>query len=239
MLLSVVIPAYNEEFRIKPTLERIFAYLSGKDFEYEVIIVDDGSVDKTEKTVLDSLIFKSGKARFLKNDQNKGKGYSVKRGILASKGDYVLFSDADLSTPIEEFDKLFSCLKSGYDIAVGSRNIEGSDVQIHQPFYRELMGKLFNKLVKLLVLKGIVDTQCGFKLFKGEVIKKIAAQLKVDGFAFDVEMLYLAIKNGFSIIEVPVIWVNSPLSRVSFLTDGSKMLNDLFLIKRLHPESKI
>jgi dolichyl-phosphate beta-glucosyltransferase len=237
MLLSVIIPAYNEEKRLVRTLEKIYLYLTSKGSDYEVIVVDDGSTDKTKEIALNSSLSKKGKLNFLRNEQNKGKGYSVKRGILTAKGDYILISDADFSTPIEEFDKLFTHLKSGYDIAIGSRSIAGADVRLHQPLYRECMGKFFNVLVQCMVFRGLIDTQCGFKLFKGAVAKEIAPLLKIDGFSFDVEMLYLAKKTGYKIKEVPVVWINSPASRVNPIFDSLKMFLELLSIKRLHRES--
>lgn len=234
MFLSIVIPAYNEENRLNPTLEKINSYLENKNFEYEIILIDDGSADSTVKIALESELAKRGKLILIKNEKNTGKGFSIRRGILASSGEYILFSDSDLSTPIEEFDELFLHIQSGYDIAIGSRSIEGADVRVHQPFYREIMGRVFNFLVQLLVLKGFVDTQCGFKLFKASAAKDIAKELKIDRFGFDVEMLFLAKKKNYRIKEVPVIWLNSPISRVSPVSDSCKMFMDLWRIRRMH-----
>lgn len=234
MVLSIVIPAYNEEKRIKKTLETIDSYFLSKKYSYELIVVDDGSKDKTKQLILNSVSFKQGNLVLLENRQNRGKGFSVKKGFLASKGDYILFSDSDLSTPIEEFEKLLSYIKSGYDIAIGSRTIQGAQVQVHQPFYREYMGKYFNALVQFFVFEGIIDTQCGFKLFDAGIAKELALNLKIDGFAFDVELLYLARKKGYKIAEVPVIWANSPASRVNPIFDSWRMFCELLAIKRLH-----
>ncbi|MFA6281668.1 MAG: dolichyl-phosphate beta-glucosyltransferase [Candidatus Omnitrophota bacterium] len=234
MFISIIIPAYNEEERLKTSLDKLCQYLTGKDYEYEVIVVDDGSSDKTSQTVLESKLAKSGKVIFLSNGENKGKGFSVKRGILHSVGEYVLFSDADFSTPIEELDKLLSFLKEGYDIAVGSRSVKGANVTVHQPFYRETMGKVFNFLVQFFVLKGIHDTQCGFKLFRGPCAKSIAQELKIDRFGFDVEMLYLANKKNYKIKEVPVTWINSTTSKVNPIKDSLNMFLELLSIKKLH-----
>ncbi|MFA5337250.1 MAG: dolichyl-phosphate beta-glucosyltransferase [Candidatus Omnitrophota bacterium] len=234
MFLSIVIPAYNEEKRLQSTLEKIYSYLKSKDYEYEVIVIDDGSSDKTAEVVLDSELNKAGKLVLLKNEKNKGKGFSIKKGILASRAEFVLFTDSDLSAPIEEADELFLSIQSGYDIVIGSRSIEGAEVRVHQPFYRELMGIFFNVLVQILVLKGFIDTQCGFKLFKGNVAKDIANELKIDRFGFDVEMLYLAQKKNYKIKEVPVIWLNSPTSKVNPVLDSWRMFIDLLSIKRLH-----
>ncbi len=234
MFLSVIIPAYNEEKRLTSSLEKINAYLEGKNFQYEIILVDDGSRDLTAEIALKSKLAQKGKLILLRNEKNTGKGFSVRKGILASAGDYVLFTDSDLSTPIEEFDELFLHIQAGYDIAIGSRSIEGADVRVHQPFYRETMGRAFNLLVQLIVLKGFVDTQCGFKLFKAAAAKELAKELKINRFGFDVEMLYLAKKKNYKIKEVPVIWLNSPISRVSPISDSCKMFMDLWRIRKLH-----
>ena len=238
MHLSIIIPAYNEQERLPLTLSKIHSYCNSQGYNYEVLVVDDGSTDNTTRVVTDNPLSKTGKLRILKNQRNRGKGYSVRKGIMASKGDYVLFSDADLSTPIEEVEKLSSALNEKCDIVIGSRSIKGAQIKVHQPFYREYMGKFFNRLVKIFAFKGIIDTQCGFKLFNGTLARDIAAQMRVDGFAFDVEMLYLARRSGCRIEEVPIIWVNSPQSKVDPLRDSLKMLLDIINIKRLHYENK-
>lgn len=234
MHFSIIIPAYNEEERLKESLDKIHSYLNAKFFKYEVIVVNDGSTDNTKQSALSSSLYQTGKLKLLTNSQNKGKGFSVKKGILESKGNFVLFSDADLSTPIEEVEKLFKYVNSGYDIAIGSRSIKGADIRVHQPVYRELMGRFFNLIVKTVALKGIVDTQCGFKLFKSEVAKEIASRMQINGFSFDVEMLYLGKKIGYSVKEVPIVWINSPASRVEVFKDSLKMFSDVLSIKRLH-----
>ena len=234
MFLSIVIPAYNEEKRLQSTLEKIYSYLKNKDYEYEIIVIDDGSSDRTARVALDSDLNKTGKLALLNNEKNKGKGFSVKKGILASRAEFLLFTDSDLSTPIEELDELFLSIQSGYDIVIGSRSIEGSDIRVHQPFYRELMGKIFHILVQMFVLKGFIDTQCGFKLFKGDIARNIANELRIDRFGFDVEMLYLAQKKNYKIKEMPVIWLNSPTSKVNPVFDSCRMFMDLLSIKRLH-----
>lgn len=236
MFLSVIIPAYNEETRLKGTLDKVHSYLEGKDLKYEVIVVDDGSLDKTKDVALESNLYREGKLKLLENKTNMGKGFSVKRGILEAGGDCILFSDADLSTPIEEFEKLYKYIKSGFDIVIGSRAIEGSDIKLHQPFYREYMGRFFNRLVQLFVMKGIIDTQCGFKLFKAEIAKDIASKQKVKGFSFDVEILYLANKRGYKVKEAPVVWLNSPSSRVNPFVDSCKMFFEIVSIKKMHHE---
>ena len=234
MHLSIIIPAFNEEKRIGKTLAGINDFLSQKDFEYEVIVVDDCSTDQTIKVVQQSDLAKAGKLKAVHVATHRSKGYSVKTGILQSKGEYVLFTDADLSTPIEEMDKLYGVLQEGYHIAIGSRSIRGANVLVHQPFYREYMGIFFNFLVQNVVLQGFVDTQCGFKLFKGEVARDIAKDLVIDGFCFDVELIYVALKKKYSIKEVGVIWMNSAQSKVRLLGSSLSMFMDLFRVKTLH-----
>lgn len=234
MDLSIIIPAYNEEKRIEKTIQNIVSYLSKKFADnYEIIIVDDRSKDKTVE-IVKKLSRENEKIKIMVNEENYGKGYSVKKGMLNAQGKYLLFSDADLSTPIEELDKLLFWIEKGYDIAIGSRSLKDSQVIVHQPFYREMMGKIFNKLVKIWCLSDFVDTQCGFKLFNKEVAKEIFTQTKINRFAFDVEILYLAKRNGLRVKEIPVRWINSPASRVNPIFDSLKMLIDLLQIRFLH-----
>ena len=231
--LSIVIPAYNEALRIGRTLDRIGDYLKEFGYSAEIIVVDDGSHDDTEKVVRNA----AEKFPFivlLQNGMNKGKGYSVKRGVLSSGGRFVLMSDADLSTPIVEIEKLFKELENGYDIAVGSRSVSGSKILKRQTWYRQLMGKTFNKIVQVVAVSGIRDTQCGFKLFKGDAARTVFARQRIERFAFDVEALYLAKKMGLRIREVPVVWVNSPDSKVSIFRDSLQMLWDILKIRFYH-----
>jgi len=234
MHLSVVIPAYNEEKRIEDTLSRMYDYLRAKDFDYEVIVVDDGSSDDTVPRARESGLSREGKLKVVSNGENRGKGYSVKSGMAASSGDHVLICDADMSTPIEELDRLSAIAASGYDIVIGSRAVEGADVRVRQPWYRERMGKVFNFFVKLLLMSDFRDTQCGFKLFRGDAARDIAEDLKIEGFCFDVEMLYLAGKKGYKIREEGVVWDNSPQSKVRIMGSSLNMFLDLVRIKRLH-----
>ena len=234
MFLSVVIPAFNEEKRLKDTVEEVCRYLSARDYDSEIIIVDDGSSDGTF-ALANGLAEKSScDIKVLKNDANRGKGFSVKKGAEVSRGDFVAFSDADLSTPIEELGKLFTVIDEGNDIVIGSRSIKGADVRIPQPWYRQLMGKTFNLLVKLLLFRGFNDTQCGFKLFRGDIARDIARKLKLEGFCFDVEMLYIAVKEARRIKEIGIVWNNSAQSRVRIIGSSLDMFLDLFRIKKLH-----
>lgn len=228
--LSVIIPAYNEEERLLPTLSKIYAYLSTKDFPYEIIVVDDGSTDNTLQMVKN---FASSDKHIviLTNEQNSGKGFSVRKGMLSARGEYVFFTDADLSTPIEEIEKCLPYLINGYDVVIGSRSMPGSDILVHQPWYREKMGKIFNFMVNMVLLKGIIDTQCGFKGFKQEAVKTVFSRCKIDGFSFDVEALYLSRKYNFKTKEVPIRWENSTLSKVSPIKHSLQMFKDLIGIK--------
>ncbi|MEW6007680.1 MAG: dolichyl-phosphate beta-glucosyltransferase [bacterium] len=222
--LSVVIPAFNEEKRISQTLSRIIAYLKDK-FDYEIIVVDDGSSDNTS-----SCLSNFSDITLLKNEKNMGKGYSVRRGVMEAKGEYILFSDADLSTPIEEVERLLEEMKEN-DIVIGSRASSDSQILVHQPWWRERMGKIFNLLVKFVLLKDFQDTQCGFKLFKGSVAKEIFKLGRINRFAFDVEILFLAKKFGYRIKEKGVLWRNSLASKVDPITSSLNMAFSLFLIR--------
>lgn len=227
MELSVVIPAYNEAKRIRNTLVRIINYLTYKGVAYEIIIVDDGSSDNTAEVAKS---FKNKKIRILTNKPNMGKGFAVRRGMLSAKKRYVLFSDADLSTPIEEIEKFIPYLDD-YDILIGSRNLQESDIQIKQPFIRSKLGKSFPWIVHLFLLRDIKDTQCGFKLFKKSVIAPIFQKQSINGFAFDVEILFIARKLGLKIKEIPIIWLNTLGSKVSPLKDPYHMFRDILQIK--------
>ncbi len=231
--LSIIIPAYNEEKRLGKTLETILDYLAGQKHSYEIIIIDDGSADGTIETTR-KLIENNNNIKIIKNEKNMGKGYSVKRGMLEATGRYILFSDADLSTPVEETKKLLGALESGFDVAIGSRSMKESEIIVHQPLYREIMGKLFNKFVKIFVMSEFIDTQCGFKLFRKDAAKKVFKQQILEGFSFDVEILYLSIRNGFKVKEVPVKWFNSPQSKVTPVKSSFRMFMDILRIKRIH-----
>jgi len=228
-LISVIIPAYNESLRISKTLNKILSFIEdNNEYDFEVIVVNDGSNDNTNEVVLSF-----ANVILIDNKVNKGKGSVIRQGMLSAQGDYLLFSDADLSTPIEELEKLLSFIKD-FDIVIGSRALQNDLIKEHQPFYREIMGKTFNLFVQLLVVKGIKDTQCGFKLFKNEVAKKIFGSSKIDGFSFDVETIYLASKFRFKVKEVPVLWFNDDRSKVDPIKDSIKMFRELLVIKNLH-----
>lgn len=225
--LSIVIPAFNEEQRIGRTLERIVLFLQKKNEPAEVLVVDDGSTDETV-AVVES--FHNPWIRVLQNGRNHGKGYSVRRGVLEARGEWVLFTDADMSTPIEELDTLFEA-GAGADVIIGSRAIDRSKILIHQSRRRELAGIFFNRIVRAILRLPIADTQCGFKLFHRTASLRVFQLQRIPGFGFDPELLYLARKAGLVIREVPVTWENHPATKVRFLRDSLTMFLNLIQIR--------
>lgn len=228
-LISVVIPAYNEAERLPPTLADVCRFFQEKRFVFELLVVSDGSTDRTE-AIVRSLSAQNTKIKLLVNAKNEGKGYSVRRGALAACGDYILFMDADSSTAIAELDAFWPHL-SQYDVIIASRGLPDSRIDKHQFWAREATGKLFNFFIQLLFLPGIKDTQCGFKLFKREAAVRIFRQARTNRFVFDVEILCLARKMGYQILELPITWTNSKPSKVSFFKDFYNILSDLVRIK--------
>ena len=229
--ISIIIAAYNEERRIIPSLFKIKEYVTKQDLPYEIIVVDDGSGDSTHQVVMD-LIKDIPYLKVISYVPNRGKGYALRQGVLASKGEVVLLTDADLSTPIEELSKLLPLIYNHkYDIAIGSRALALSEIVKKQPWWRQSMGKFFNRLVKTLVIEGFKDTQCGFKLFRGDMARSLFKEAQVNRFAYDVEILAIAKKKGKRIVEVPITWINSPESRVSPIRDSFQMLGDLLKIR--------
>jgi dolichyl-phosphate beta-glucosyltransferase len=237
-LLSVIIPAFNEQDRLGLTLERIFSYLTGTGRSFEIIVVDDHSDDGTARVAEQFARHRAdAELEILSNSQNSGKGYSIRRGMLAAKGAFGLMTDADLSTPIEELEKLEQVIASGKsDIAFGSRDVEGSLVAVHQSWFREHSGKIFNRMVRLITGLPYRDTQCGFKLFRMSSCRPIFEAQRIDNYSFDVEVLFIARKWGLDAREVPVVWRHSPGSKVRFLTDAPKMFGDLLRIRRLEAQ---
>ncbi|MEI7640628.1 MAG: dolichyl-phosphate beta-glucosyltransferase [bacterium] len=226
--ISIIIPAYNEEQRLPATLEKIKTYVTARQYDYEIIVVNDGSTDKTAGV---AETFKDLNLRVLTHSPNRGKGYCIKTGMLNAKKDIALFTDADLSTPIEFFDTFAPLHESGADIVIASRDIKGAAVKLAQPFFREFGGKVFNLLMRLVTGLPIHDTQCGFKSFKRETLENIFKRQTIPGFGFDVEVLYIAHKLGYKIKETPVDWFDSPATKVNFLKDSTKMFAELFKIR--------
>ncbi len=230
MDLSIVIPAFNEEKRLGRTLDKVRDFLKSRSYSAEVIVVDDGSRDATAALVKDRQR-EWPQLKLIENGANRGKGFSVRAGALASQGAQVLFSDSDLSTPNEEYDKLVRFLNGPCSLAIASRDIEGSQVERHQAWYRENMGKIFNRIIRLLTRLPFKDTQCGFKLFTHKASREIFSRSRVERFAFDVEILWLAKKLSIPVREVPVRWINDPASRVDPIRDSSQMLWDVVRIR--------
>ena len=234
--LSVVIPTYNKAIRIAATLGSIASYLSKKPFASEVVVVDDGSTDGTADAARAALAAFAGRlgSEVIRREENRGKGASVKEGVLAAAGAVVLFTDDDLSTPIEECDKLLAALEAGADAAIGSRALAASEIRVRQRRPREWMGKAFNLLVRLLVIKGYPDTQCGFKAFRREAARSVFSRLQTDGFAFDVEVLVLSRELGYRVAQIPVVWSDVRPSRVRIFKGSWGMLRELGRIRRVY-----
>jgi len=225
-VISIVIPAYNEEARVGRTLDAMLVWLDAQREDYEIIVADDGSRDATI-AVVEERSARNPRVRALRLPQNRGKGAAVRAGILAARGDEVLFSDADLATPIEELSNLRAAMRrDGADIAIASRALPESDIRTRQHPLRELMGRTFNVILRAAVMGGIKDTQCGFKLFRGEVAHDLFGAATVDGFAFDVEILMLA-RGRYRVTEVPVVWRHVEQSKVSPGRDAALMLWDV------------
>jgi dolichyl-phosphate beta-glucosyltransferase len=229
--LSVVIPAFNERDRIGPTIAAIRTYLAAQAYASEIIVVDDGSGDGTADRARQALAG-GPDSRVLRLPENRGKGRAVKEGVLAARGRVVLFSDADLSTPIAMLGRLLERLEAGADVVIGSRALMESDVRVHQPRLRESLGKLFNAVVRRLIVPGIRDTQCGFKAFRLEAARELFAELRTEGFCFDVEILDAARRRGLRIEEVPVVWENSKPSGVRVIRGFPQIVRDLARIRR-------
>jgi len=232
LYLSVVIPAFNEEKRLPHSLAAVLSFLKKQPYVSEVIVSDDGSQDRT--VTLAKELLKDFPHQVLVTPQNRGKGHAVRQGMLAAKGDHILFTDADLSTPIEEVSRFLAHLEKDQDIVIGSRALPGSQVEIRQNCLREAMGKIFNRIAQAWAFKGIRDSQCGFKCFRREIAHKLFGIQKLDGFSFDVEIVFLAQKLGLRLLELPVIWRNSAQSRVRVFRDPLMMLWDVLRIRRLH-----
>lgn len=230
MELSFIIPAYNESARIAKSLEQALDYFSYQNYTWEILVVDDGSRDDTAAIVRR---YEGEHLRLLEQPRNMGKGAAVRRGMLEGAGEFRIFSDADFSTPIQETGAMLILLAM-YDVVIGSRALDRSLVKVHQPWYRETMGKVFNLMVQALAVPGIKDTQCGFKGFRDKAANEIFSRTKIDGFSFDAEAIFLARRLGFTIKEMPVEWHNDERSTLHPIFDSLKMLRELVKIRGLH-----
>jgi dolichyl-phosphate beta-glucosyltransferase len=237
---SLVVPAFDESGRIERAVAEIGAWRGTRPggWDWEVILVDDGSSDGTGELARRAAERAGLRLEILRHDRNRGKGAAIRTGVLASVGDPVLVSDTDLSTPLAEWVKLAERLPT-HPVAIGSRAVDEALVRRRQPFYRQFMGKSFNAFVRLLAVPGIHDTQCGFKLFRGDVARELFSEARIDRFAYDVEILYLARRRGIPIAEVPVLWFNSPESKVAVVRDSLRMLRDLLRIRWIHRGRKM
>lgn len=229
MQLSVIIPAYNEDRRLPGTLASVYRYLHGLGEPFEINVVDDGSYDDTASYVEGFAAQYQG-VRLITYAPNRGKGYAVRTGMLAAGGDYLLMNDADGSTAIEEVEKLLEQARSGYDVVIGSRAKEDPDAVVKALMYRKYIGNTFNIIVQKLILPGIKDTQCGFKLFKREAAHDVFSVARSNGYAFDVELLYIARLRAYKIKEQAISWANVEGSKVNVLTDSPRMLMEVLRI---------
>ncbi len=223
--LSVIIPAFNEESRLPKTIESIYKYFPANK-KFEIIVVDDGSTDN-----LSNALTNFPEVTLLTLPRNRGKGYAVRLGVLNARGENVLYADADGSAPIEELPRLESAINQGADIAIGSRAVASDDTHIEAKWYRMIMGRVFNLVANTLLVPGIKDTQCGFKLFRREVALKLFEELKTERFAFDVEILARAKKQGFIVKEISINWAHVPQSKINLFADSGQMFFDLIRIR--------
>ena len=228
--LAVVIPAYDEERRLPATLERVVAYAERRGEPFEIVVADDGSRDATAEIARG---YAARGVRLVRLPENRGKGAALRAGVLATTAERVLLCDADLSTPIENLERLEARLAEA-DVVLGSRSVAGARITVRQPFHREWMGRVFNLCVRLAGVRGFRDTQCGFKLLRGEAARGLFRELTVERFAWDVELVWLARRRGFSVVEVGVEWADSPATKVRALRDSFSMLADVARFRARH-----
>lgn len=227
---SIVIPAYNESQRIVPTLNRVLSYIAEEGWSAEVIVVNDGSRDDTAKVVR-RYVETNPILRLVENPGNCGKGYSVRNGMLNARGDILLFSDADLSSPIEEAPKLFRAITQGADVAIGSRWLQADLQTERQPWHRQLFGRVFNLILRIVLGLKFKDTQCGFKAFNRRAAETIFPLQRIERWGFDPELVFLAQKHGFRVVEVPVRWAHDEKSTISPVRDGTRMFIEVLKIR--------
>ena len=228
--LSIVIPAYNEEGRLEPTLRAYFDYCRRTRRSVEMLVVDDGSRDGTS-AVVEELSHEFPELRLIRLAENRGKGHAVRSGVVNARGRLILFADADGATPLAEVERLEEAIAGGADVAIGSRAMSGDGVLVTARPLRRIMGRAFHRLVEALTVRNIHDTQCGFKLFRGQVAQQLFARMRMNGFSFDVEVLMMAQRQGHRIAEVPVNWTHQPGSKVNLVLDSARMARDLFVIR--------
>ena len=226
----MIVPAFNEEARIASSLTRIVEYYSGQPYTWHVTVVSDGSTDQTEAIVA-GFAAAHPEISLSTYTPNRGKGYAVRKGMLETAGELLLFCDADLATPQEETEKLLSHVRDGADVAIGSRPLRDSRLERRQPWYRELFVRVANGIVQLLAIRGIKDTQCGFKMFKTGVARDVFKRCTMDGFSFDLEALMIARDLGYRIDEVPIRWSHQEGSKVVLMRDGPRALRDLLILR--------
>jgi len=227
---SIVIPAFNEEARIGGALEAVLACIRQRGWNAEVVVVDDGSRDKTAE-IVQAFAANAPELRMLQNPGNRGKGYSVRNGVLHSLGEVVMFTDADLSAPIEEADGLLAAIAGGADIAIGSRWLERTRQSIRQPLYRQFFGRCFNVVTHAVMGLPFADTQCGFKAFTRAAAQTVFQLQTIERWGFDPEILFIALKRGYRVVEVPVSWAHDERTRISYLRDGTRMLQDIAIVR--------
>ena len=231
---SVIVPALNEEDRLRDPLLGTMDYFRGRSLDFEVVVVDDGSTDATSEVVR-TLQGQHPELRLIRLPSNRGKGFAVRTGVVNSSGRVVLFTDADGATPIQEVERLEERLEDGAEVAIGSRALSSDEVEVETRVYRKIIGRVFHTLVSFLTVGDFHDTQCGFKMLRGDVARELFGDLRMDGFSFDVELLSMALWRGYRVDEVPVNWSHVPGSSINLLTDSLRMLRDLFVIRsRLH-----
>ncbi|HEX4286390.1 MAG TPA: dolichyl-phosphate beta-glucosyltransferase [Terracidiphilus sp.] len=227
---SIVIPAFNESARIPATLESVIACVRANAWDAEIIVVNDGSTDNTAELV-QNIAQNAPEVRMIHNPGNRGKGYAVRNGVLRSLGDIVMFTDSDLSAPIQEADRLFAAIASGADIAIGSRWMATSRQTHRQPLYRQIFGRCFNAVCRMVMRLPFADTQCGFKAFTRSAAQTVFQLQTIERWGFDPEILFIALKRGFRVQEVPVSWAHDARSRISYLRDGLQMLKELAIVR--------
>jgi len=230
--LSIIIPAYNEEHRLPGTLEKVVSYFKTQPYEVEILIVDNASQDRTYEVARDYAGKLSSPALpiLVHREEQRGKGAAVRKGMLNSRGEYRFMCDADLSMPISEVNRFLPPLLNDFDISIASREAPGA-VRYNEPAYRHLVGRIFNTMIRVLALPSLNDTQCGFKCFRGIIAEELFPQMTIRGWSFDVEILFLARRRGYRIVEVPIPWYFNPESHISVMRDSFQMALDIFKIR--------